>query len=92
MDGQIQVSFDHHLPSNMVGLPYTVHRLEIQIGKDEDIEKVVEIKDFTDDCKEAGLSFFPRQSSRLVPIKIPPRSDGHLRGKEPVRIRVWGHL
>lgn len=87
---ELQVTFDLQLPPGQVGLPYTVHRLELQIGTGED--RFVYVNDFTDGCINPGVSFFPGQTFYLTPLAVPARGDGSPRANEPVRIRLWGHL
>jgi hypothetical protein len=64
----------------MVGLPYTVYRIELSSG---DFYRSL---DFTGSCSGPGLSFFPRETVTLPNVKTP------LQPGETVRIRVWGHL
>jgi hypothetical protein len=80
-NGALAVAFDHELPPEMMGIQYTVHRLEIRIGD------FVFNHDFTQGCTEPGLSFFPRESVEIPAIKLPSPA-----GSSPVRIRIWGHL
>lgn len=89
---RMNVLFDYNAPNGMVGLEYNFYRVEIQVGQDYDADRFVFTKDFTRDCQSPGRSIYPGQSMRLDPIKIPPRADGNPRGRELVRVRIWGHL
>lgn len=83
-DDTFRIQFQYDLPNGQVGIPYTVHRVEIVIGN------YVRNLDFTGGCNGPGLSFFPRQNVELPAIKLPPELlQG---GPHPLSIRVWGHL
>lgn len=88
-NSQLYISFDY-VQSQQFGLFYTVHRLQIEIGENENLE-VIDL-DYTNGCTESGISFTPGTVLKEIPIKIPPRADGQPRGEEPIHIRVWGHL
>lgn len=79
--GALAVAFDHQLPPEMMGIQYTVHQLEVEVGG------AIFRYDFTRDCTEPGLSFFPRETAEIPAIKLPLPA-----GAAPMRIRVWGHL
>lgn len=89
---RLHVLFDYKTPSGTVGLEYSFYRVEIQVGHDYDPDRFVYVNDLTRDCMSPGRSIYPGQSIRLDPIKIPPRGDGSPRGREFVRVRIWGHL
>jgi hypothetical protein len=79
--GALNVAFDHQLPPDMMGIQYTVHQLEVEVGG------ATFHYDFTRGCTEPGLSFFPRETAEIPAIKLPLPA-----GNAPLRIRVWGHL
>lgn len=79
--GDLSVAFDHQLPPGMVGIQYTVHQLEIEVGG------TTHLYDFTRGCTEPGISFFPRETAEIPAIKLPLPE-----GTAPLRIRIWGHL
>jgi hypothetical protein len=89
-NGALEISFDYQLPPGQVGLAYNVHRLVVEVGEGDD--KFTADLDFTAGCTDVGRSFFPGESLKLFPIKVPPRGDGRPRGEEAVRVQLWGHL
>ncbi|RZA08997.1 MAG: hypothetical protein EOP11_03075 [Proteobacteria bacterium] len=91
-NNRLNLAFDYQMPGDMGGLEYSLYRLEIQVGRDGDPDKFTYVQDFTNGCTEAGRSIFPGQSIRLNAVKVPPRLFGLPRGREVVRIKIWGHL
>jgi len=89
-NGALEISFDYQLPPGQAGLAYTVQRLVVEVGEGE--EKFTADLDFTLGCTDVGRSFFPGQSLKLHPIKVPARGDGLPRSDETVRVLLWGHL
>jgi hypothetical protein len=79
--GALNVLFDHHLPVDMMGIQYTVHQLELEVGD------TTYRFDFTRGCTEPGISFFPRETAEIPAIKLPIPA-----GAAPLHIRIWGHL
>lgn len=80
----------HEMPPGMTGLPYNFFRVEIRLGEGPDL--FVHTIDLTSGCQSHGVSLYTGSHYRLPSLTIPPRSDGRPRTKEPVRVRVWGHL
>lgn len=89
-DRQLKISFDYRTPEDMAGLEYNLYRVEIQVGRGAG--QYTYVQDFTRECSSPGRSMFPGQSIRLNPVKVPPGFLGFPRGREVVRIRIWGHL
>jgi hypothetical protein len=89
-DGQLNIRFDHETPADTAGLEYTLYRLEIQVGNGAG--RFTYAQDFTKGCTSPGRSMFPGQAIKLSPVKVPPGLFGFPRGREVVRVRVWGHL
>jgi hypothetical protein len=91
-DGSLNISFDHILPPEQVGLQYTVHRLQIEIGQVGSQDYFVFDQDFTQECTQPGLSFFPGETYELQPIYIPNLPAPTVNKILPIHVRTWGHL
>lgn len=89
-DRQLNIRFDHQVPGDMTGLEYTLYRLEFSVGNGPN--RFTYVQDFTKNCTSPGRSMFPGQAVKLSPVKVPPGFLGFPRGREVVRVRVWGHL
>jgi hypothetical protein len=91
-NGNLNISFDHVLPPNQVGLQYTIHRFQVEIGQMGSQDYFVFDHDFTQNCTQPGLSFFPGESHKLLPIYIPHLPTPAENKVLPVHVRTWGHL
>lgn len=89
-DLDLAIHFDFHLPPGQVSYPYNVYKVSVEVGEEGDNDHFRYEHDFTQGCRETGASMMPGQQIQLPLVKIPPHSNGESRGKERVRIRVWG--
>jgi hypothetical protein len=90
-DGRLETMFDFQPPQKeALSLPYTVYRLQLQVGKDGDSDGFLYDNDLTRNCTGPGRSLFPGDVLRLPAVQVPSHKDGTPRGLEPLRIRIWG--
>ncbi|MGE3263546.1 MAG: hypothetical protein AB7K68_17350 [Bacteriovoracia bacterium] len=89
-DGNLRALFDFN--SDLLSLPYNVYRLDLIVGGEEDGDRFVSSRDFTNGCTRSGLSFYPRSVVELPAVKVPDSATGENRGLRRVRIRIWGVL
>lgn len=81
---RLYVLVDYNTPKEEpFSLPYTVHRIRIEVGQGED--QWVYDEDYTRGCRDFGRSILPPKYFKLPPMEIPGKA-----GPRPVRIRVWG--
>jgi hypothetical protein len=89
-ESNLNAGFDYNTP--LLALPYNVYRMDVEIGESSDPGRIEDSRDFTRDCTDPGLSFYPGAQVHLAPTVLARDPAGEPPGPTPVHIRIWGVL